>query len=677
MTTTATRAAAPVLSDAAKLVSRVTQSAKLGETDVTVWRTYSREIVDMASTLEMPQVVKLLGSFSYMRYRHVGVLDALTTRVYESCFKLSSADIARVLRSYSILEHRNDFMFRLMLPEVAKRLDMFSLGHLTSVLYSYSNLGYYNRHLTDCVETLVIRNLHKVGPRELCKVLCALAKLHVRRRRLETVLGCHFCTTVELCSHADFSLMVNALGRLDFCGYPHLFSVVETEIYRKSKHLPSQSFSLVANAVSRREDSAKVIDFLAKQIPDRLREFDVHSLCLLSAAFSRRGAVRGELFERVAERVGLMSVSLYPRAVASLSFSYSRAGHLHGPLMYFAGQHLERFLAHYHCNEMAMILRAHTLLSVRNEQLLLAVARHICDYCPDMVPVRAADPLSEDRISFSMGYEGKGNAFGEVTHETAAAAAERGPHEGSPSEPLLPPPEPQDAELMHINHLEVFSADPFGTAQEGKHFLERGLMHSLLWIVQSFAVHGLWNETEVKGALQRVANEVACRPRELTPLTTAHLLYAYARLNYRLDNLLELLVRELRDPRTTFVFEQDHLRAAFHGLAAFGLDPASAGVHRVPTIELKRLMELHRHDVDRVVRAVLETDYEATAGMQASTELELDVPFAGTSTAAGTPASAGESAVTYVHIPSCVGAALGAGRGAGAFADRLRYNFAI
>ncbi|GBE60420.1 hypothetical protein, conserved [Babesia ovata] len=672
------RPIAAAVTDAAKLVTRIKNAAKYGETDVDIWRRYSKEVLDCAQKFDLPQVVNMLSSYSYMRYRHVGVLDALAARVCESSFKLKSGDIARVLRTYSMLEHRNEFMFRLMLPELSKRMDMFSLADLTSVFYSYANLGYYNRHFVSCVESAMVDNIQNVSCKELCHALSALGKLHVRLPRLETVLGCHFCTRVDLCTYTELALITNALGRLDFCGHPHLFSVVETEVYRKSKNLPPHSFALMANAISRREDSLKALDFMSKQMPDRLREFDVHSLCLLGAAFSRRGAVRREMFDRMAARVGRISLGLYPRAVASLSFSYGRAGHLHEPLMCFAGRHLERFLAHYSCNEVAMILRSHNLLTVRNEQLLLQLAKFICDNCPDIVPIRMSDPLARKRIAFAMGYDDESNEYEPRAEERSGSEFlaelfaetededEDAESSGSTSR--------DDSEITHINHLEIVVSDPFGTHRGGKHFLERGLMHSLLWIAQSFAVHGVWNEGDVKGAMQRIASEVATRVQELTPLTTVHFMYAYARLNYRLDTFLDVLLRELRNPRVNVTFEQDELRTAFHALTAYGIDPASAGVYRLPSIEVKRLMEIHGNDVDRVVRDILTTDYETTEGVKEIIDLEIDVPFA---EGAAKAAIDGEPAITYVHIPACVSAALAAGRPPGNFAERVKYNFTI
>ncbi|KAK1935990.1 hypothetical protein X943_000781 [Babesia divergens] len=650
-----------VIADVGSFVSRVTQSAKHGITDVNMWRNFSREIVDNVNAFDSRQAVELLGAFSYMRYRHRGALDALAARVYESCYKLTSTEISRVLRSYSMLEHRSDFMFRLMLPEISKRLDMFLMGDLTSVFYSYSNMGYYNRHLASCVEIAVMNNLHNIRPRDLCHLMCALGKLKVRRKRLETVLGCHFCKSIEICSYSEFALIVNALGRLEFCGHPHLFSVVETEIYRKSKYLPSQSFSLVANAVSRSSDSLKVVDFMAKEAAGRLREFDVQSLCLLSSAFSRRVDLRPELFDRMADRVGCMSLGLYPRALASLTFAYGRAGHLHGPLLHFAGIHLERFPEQYTCNEAAMVLRAHNLLNVRNESMLLTVARFICDTYPDLVPVEAVDLLQSERISSSMNYVPLSNN-GNVNLDSGTSGCST---EGASGE---------EEEFTHINHLQVFSPDPFNTDSCGKNFLERGMMHSLLWIVQSFAQHGVWNEREVKGALQRIANEVACRPRELKPLTIANMLYAYSKLNYRLDTLLNLLIREIQDPRLNFVFEQEHLRIAFDALMTFQIDPSTVGVYRVPTLQLKRLMEVHSNDVERVVKAILRHEYTTVIDNEDEEYLEIKVPYSsGSYKDSGTT----EESFTYVHVPLCVGSASGSGHSCGAYAEQLKYNFAI
>ncbi|GFE54143.1 hypothetical protein BaOVIS_015470 [Babesia ovis] len=675
-----TNAIKSTLSDTSKLASRVAQSARFGQTDVTLWRGYSNELVNVVHSLEISDVVKILDAYSYMRYRHVKLLDTLATRIYESCFKLSTTDITRVLRAYSILEHRNDFMFRLMLPEISRRLEAFTLGDLTSVFYSYSKLGYYNRNLTACIESAVTRNLHNIRPKELCYVLSALGKLHVRWEKLETVLGCHFCNSVELCSHLELGLIVNALGRLNFCGHPHLFSVVETEVYRKSKNLPPQAFSLVANAISRREESVKALEFLGRQANERLRDFDIHSLCLLSAAFSRRGAVRQELFDRMAERVGRISLCLYPRAVASLTFSYGRSGHLYGPLMLFAGQHLERFIEYYSCNELAMVLRAHSLLNIRNENMLLAIAKYICNSYPDMVPVRSSDDgLIEERLSFAL----------DNSTSSLATNVNKPTNDDTPNcDTELPKcaksmksnsDDQGTGDITHINHLEVFTMDPFDMKHNKDQFLQRGLMHSILWIIQSFAIHGLWNEGDVRGALQRIANEVACRQRELTPLTISHMLYAFSKLNYRFDALLDMLILELRNPRVNFIFEQDQLRAAYHAMVAFSMEPSTAGIYQIPTLELKRLMETRRNDIMAVVRAIVENEYNTIGNMENETNLEIHVPFSQNlhELDSKSPSHYSESAMTYVHIPPCVATSVGTGHGSNALTERLKYNFAI
>lgn len=647
--------------DVGRFVMRVSQTAKHGNTDVKLWRSYSRDIVDNIQSLDYKQAVQLLGTYSYMRYRHKGAMDALAAKVSESCYKLSSSEIAKVLRSFSVLEHRNDFLFRLMLPEISKRLDLFRIGDLASVFYSYSNMGLYNRHMVSYVESAVMQNLHDVRPRDLSQLMCALGKLQHRYRRLETVLGCHFCKCIEVCSYPEFGLIVNAIARLDFCGHPHLFSVVETEIYRKIKHFPSHVFALVANAVSRSLDSTKVVAFMAKEATGRLKDFDIHSMCLLSSSFSRRGEVRDELFDRMADRVGRVSVGLYPRAVASLSFAYGRAGHLHGPLMLFSGNHLEKFPEHYSCNEAAMVLRAHNLLNIKNESMLSTIAKFICDTYPDLVPIEAVDTMRLQRLSAYMELP-----CVEVDAETEACHVHGGRSRTGYQD--------DEEDIKHINHLEVLQKDPFNTDSFGKNFLERGLMHSLLWIVQSFAQHGVWNDREIKGALQRIANEVACRIHDLTPLVVSNMLYAYSRLGYRIESLVNLLVREIEDPRRHFVFEQDHLRLMYDALLTFGMDPTTSGLYRIPTVELKRLMEVNANDIEKVVKAILRHEYENSEEADIENSLEIKVPYADH---AGKAGGTTESSLTYVHIPLCVGVATGNDRSTSAFTEQLKYNFDI
>ncbi|EDO07322.1 uncharacterized protein BBOV_IV009680 [Babesia bovis T2Bo] len=654
------RPVSSLIHEASRLVSRIVESSKHGECSITLWRDYSNAVVNIASFMDIKDIVKVLDAYSFMRYRHVKLLDTLATRVFELLYKMNGTDIVSVLRSYAILEHRNDFMFRLMLPEVSKLLELLSLTDLSSIFYSYSRLGYYNHHLTSCVEAAIVENIQHVRPKELSYVLNGLGKLRVRWNKLETVLGCRFCSIVDLCSHTDLGLIVNALGRLDFCGQPHLFSVVETEIYRKAVELNSQSISLVANAISRHSDAGKPLEFIGRHVKKRLKEFDIHSLCLLSAAFSRRGNVREDLFDSMAERVGSLSVQLYPRAVASLTFSYARTKHLYGPLMLFSGKHLERFMDFYTCNEAAMVLRAHNLLNIRNEDMLLALASNICKCYPDMVLVRGDDTVPEERLSYAIGVQ-----FNDVSdNEFISQDQHVQPNERKASDTT------NDPDMTHINHLVIIPTDIFCNQARSKNFLQSGLLHSLLWIIQSYAMHGVWNEGDVKGALQRVANEVACRQHELTPLVTCHLLYALSKLNYRFDALLELLLLEIRDPRINSVFEQDYLRVAYSAMLSFGIDPESNGIYRIGTTELKSLMERCRNDTMKVVKCITHKDRQRdTANI-----LKITVPFADDSYE---PTHLSDSQVTYVHIPVCVATSVNAGRPAKDFADMLKYNFAI
>ncbi|KAK2196734.1 bifunctional Ribosomal protein L1 [Babesia duncani] len=249
------------------LVARIVATAKGGTTSLSVWRQFSKDVIETIDTLNIPDVYRILKCFSILRYRHDPLLNVISYRIVESLDKIACKNLAEILKAYSKLECRNDFLLKTALPTVARHLEFFTPSDLSSVFYSYCNLGFHDLNFIRQVEWRIFNTLGKLQSCDFALLFCGLTRLERINTRFVISLACQFCKSLDAIDEKHFSLCVNALGRLEFAEHPHLYGILVQHIYNEIKlhHLTSVSLALLVNGFSRaKPKDLKVFQMLSK-----------------------------------------------------------------------------------------------------------------------------------------------------------------------------------------------------------------------------------------------------------------------------------------------------------------------------------------------------------------------------------------------------------------------------
>lgn len=283
------------------------------------------------------------------------------------------------------------------------------------------------------------------------------------------------------------------------------------------------------------------------------------------------------MYDKIAEHVGRNSLKLYPRAIASMLYSYARAKHLHGALFYFSGKHIQLNLGNYTCDEVAMVLRSFSVLNVKNEELLDSFSKFILENTPDYVPIKFEDLCPHLRVSF--GSKESGNPC--ILSENEVGLAEKTVKDNTGDKTDL-----YSFEGRNINMLEYVGE----SSKVSSNYLSNGKMHSLLWIVQAYAKFFYINDN-VTRAMTRIANELVVRMNEMKPFLVSRLLFSFSQLNFRHEAVLEMLLNEVTNPRAGVKFSQKELSLLHYSIPTFGLDPGEFGVYKFKALDFQRMVE--------------------------------------------------------------------------------------
>ncbi|XP_953977.1 uncharacterized protein TA05725 [Theileria annulata] len=518
-----------------------------------------------------------------MKYRDKNMLQLISARLVENIRQINSAQITSVLKAYSILNFRSDFLFRMMIPEISLKLDMMTVDQVSSIFYSYNNLGYYNKNLFQTIQSYLYSNVEKLTPYDLTLLLSGFCKnFKGFDEKFLTVLSFQFCKLLNSYDNKLFSLSVNSLSRLNFCKHKYLPSLIESEVYNRVKSskepLASRSLSLILNSLSKHYTSCTpLFTFLSQTVLKRLKEFDMHSVCLILSSFSRVTLSDAKTYDKIAEHVGRNSLKLYPRAISSMLYSYARANHLHGALFYFSGKHIQLNLGNYTCDEVSMALRAFSVLNVKNEELLDTFAKFILENTPDYVPIKFEDLCPHLRVSIC---SKEINKFYESSENNASES------QGTVLDETDDKTDLYSFEGRNINMLEYIGE----SSKISSNYLAKGKMHSLLWIVQAYARFFFTNDN-VTRALTRIANELVVRMNEMTPFLVSRILFSFSQLNFSHEAVLQMLLNEVTNPRIGFKFTQKELSLLHYSIPAFGLDPGDYGIYKFKALDFQRIVE--------------------------------------------------------------------------------------
>mmetsp|Transcript_33434 Transcript_33434/g.96607 ORF Transcript_33434/g.96607 Transcript_33434/m.96607 type:complete len:560 (+) Transcript_33434:3-1682(+) len=469
-----------------------------------------------------------------MRYRDRELMSLMAKELVPMLPLFAASDIAFFLSSYARLQLQNAFLFNIFAREVARKVHDFTPRELSEVVYAYAVAQFHPPLMFDVIRKRMFEVARHMEPWHLTLVVNGYARLGLLDTRLFALLATEISRQIGAFPARPLALIANAYARLRIENR-FLLEVLGDEIFRKRADLSPQGVALVVNAYARLNIVNPVLfDYFADAVPARMSEYHLHSLCLIGAAYARQQHTAPRLFEAMGERIGQLSAELYPRAVASCVFSFAQLGVRHGPLLYHAPIHAERFASSYTCDELAMLAQSYAHLSINNTTLFQTILGQMHRFAMVAIDVSGTEDSSD--------YHG----------EKAFASQPQGEVKGSGA--VRDGQEYVDAIARSEGTSEGRTAPPCRVV-------------SLVWLLQAFAKLHIFDDQ----AFDILGDQLGLRVEELTPPMIAHVLYSFAQCTYFHPRALSAIVNHLQLHRASLhEFGQEELDLVRVSLIALG-----------------------------------------------------------------------------------------------------------
>eukprot|EP00920_Eleutheroschizon_duboscqi_P024789 GHVT01061475.1.p1 GENE.GHVT01061475.1~~GHVT01061475.1.p1 ORF type:complete len:452 (+),score=35.52 GHVT01061475.1:1277-2632(+) len=389
------------------------------------WGSVFRRTIEVADTLTPQQVATLLSSFSAARVRPPRVvLDRITMKAAAAPAAYPPAQTAALLTSVAKLRYKNDWLFNSFEKHVAKITYDFLPHQLSCVFHAYSALGYRPPLLFGAMRRRLLEISNRLNPHSLVLVTASCNGVGLADRSLFSVLAAESSRQIGSFTPSTLAQLTAAYAAVCVRN-SFLVHVLLAEAQRRRLDFSPPDLCLILNAFSKfavrslactSPSSAISPGGIASGVPEvtapqpgvtgppsglpspfrsfftmaarllceqpKLRkQLDMKAACLAVSAFARLRWKEVELFEKIGERVGDIARTLRPRSIAALVFSYATVGHRYGPLLYHAPIHVDRFKDVYTFDEVCMVLRAFSLLDIRDERLLSSGLSRLSSGC--------------------------------------------------------------------------------------------------------------------------------------------------------------------------------------------------------------------------------------------------------------------------------------------------------
>eukprot|EP00927_Polykrikos_kofoidii_P012822 TRINITY_DN15560_c0_g1_i1.p1 TRINITY_DN15560_c0_g1~~TRINITY_DN15560_c0_g1_i1.p1 ORF type:complete len:556 (-),score=77.54 TRINITY_DN15560_c0_g1_i1:63-1730(-) len=340
----------------ARLASR---AARENRKSVSFWRAVAARASAVASQMQPTDMSTTLFAFSLMRFRDRAMMATFAEACPPIAGQFRAQDITFLLAAFARLDVHHRLVMNLFAREIARKLHDFSAAQLGEVVYSYSRLGQRHDLLFDIMKKRIVEVIKALKPWHMAMIVNGFARLGVSDERFFTILAAEICRRMPEFSGRPLALVANAFARIGVRNR-FLLELVGQEAFRLRGELEPQSVAMVLNSHARlRFENPILFDFFAQDVPRRIKTFSLHSLCLVTSAFARHRRSDEALFQKVGDFACENALSLYPRAVAILVYSFSIADVRHSTLFFNAPKHVAEHLALYTTDELAMVARAY------------------------------------------------------------------------------------------------------------------------------------------------------------------------------------------------------------------------------------------------------------------------------------------------------------------------------
>ncbi|CAE7548643.1 unnamed protein product [Symbiodinium pilosum] len=267
----------------------------------------------------------VLAAFARLRLRDREMMLRVAEATPAILGQFSATDITHFLAAFSRLDVEHRLVFNLFAREIArpqgpKALECLDIGILirqtgaNAHVYAYARLNFHHDLLLDVLKKRIVEVVKAMKPWHLAMVANGFARLGASDERFFTILA--------------------------------------AEIARKISHFESKPLALVANAYAK-------LGFLLELLGDE--------------AFRRRGELEPQAVALVLNAHARLQM-LYPRALATLLYSFSEVEIRHGMLFFNAPEHVEKFLESYTTDELCMVGRAYGRFQMAHTRLFESIS---------------------------------------------------------------------------------------------------------------------------------------------------------------------------------------------------------------------------------------------------------------------------------------------------------------
>lgn len=368
--------------------------SRADNSNVALWRAISARATALAPTMQATEMASLVFAFSQMRFRDRDMMLRLAeaTPAIQASFR--AQDITYFLGAFARLDVKHRLVFNLFAREIARKLHDFTGAQLGELVYAYARLDMRHELLLEVLRKRILEVVKALKPLHLAMVASGFARLEVQDERFFTLIAAEICRKIHEFGGRPLAMVANAYARIGVRNR-FLLEVLGDEVFRRRGQLQPQSVALALNAHARLQHANPVLfDYFAEDVPRHLKSYKLHSVCLVASAFARQRHAAPELFEKLGDFACRNAESLYPRAVASLVYSFASAECRHGVLFYNAPSHVLQNRAEYTTDELAMVAHAYGQFLMVHPPLFEAIAEQLPGRM--LAPATASGPEAGD-----------------------------------------------------------------------------------------------------------------------------------------------------------------------------------------------------------------------------------------------------------------------------------------
>lgn len=441
------------------------------------------------------------------------------------------------------------------------------------------------------------------SPTDLGLLVHSFAQLGLKDVRLFAVLAAEICRNIHHVPPRILPLIANAYSKLSVQNR-FLLEVLGQEVFRKRAHLKPQGVALVLNTFSKLGVPNKpLFDYFAKEIKRQLKYYNLQSICLVASAYSKANHLEPALFEAMAERVGRHSTELYPKAVASLLYSFSLVKYRHGPMFFYCPRHVCTQLSRYSLDQLGMVVRAFTVMNIHQSDVLdriinasfltsftvlWHVKRRIEKGAQSEVDVQQEEEMEDpidpkedhtEQVGGRYYRISDGGQFlyirdnGKIIYkdiQRVGTTAVRRRTSRSNADDLWGLKTVQENNNFALDEIsEVVEQDLDEKDLQGGGEWNIPRVVTLVWILQAMAHMKLLDQT----AFGLICSELCKRAVELSGSMTCHVLHSLTCCNLHHRRLVSKLLYEIKNPQVETFFTSSDLEYLHNALKHFGIPP--------------------------------------------------------------------------------------------------------